>query len=82
MSNNALRTEPPLSSVQAAPSNRSDIISAAEACEILGIHRNTLYKLLETAEIPAFRLTTGGRWRFRRTELESWLQDQEARRRL
>jgi excisionase family DNA binding protein len=82
MSNNALRTEPPVSTVQTTPSNRSDVISAAEACEMLGIHRNTLYKLLETAEIPAFRLTTGGRWRFRRSELERWLEDQEARRRL
>lgn len=60
----------------------SDIISAPEACEFLGIHRNTLYKLIEEEAIPAFRLIKGGRWKFRRSELEQWLQDQQARRRL
>jgi excisionase family DNA binding protein len=60
----------------------SDVISAAQACAMLGVHRNTLYKLLETEELPAFRLTKGGRWRFRRSELQSWLQDKEATRRL
>jgi excisionase family DNA binding protein len=66
---------------RSAPAD-SDVISAAQACAMLGVHRNTLYKLLETEELPAFRLTKGGRWRFRRSELQSWLQDKEATRRL
>jgi len=58
---------------------RSDIISVPQACEFLGVHRNTLYKLIREGEIPAFRLVKGGRWKFRRSELEQWLEDCEAR---
>jgi excisionase family DNA binding protein len=66
-----------------SPARRdSDVISTSEACLILGVHRNTLYKLLETEELPAFRLSKGGRWRFRRSELQGWLEDKEAKRRL
>jgi excisionase family DNA binding protein len=61
------------------PPPSADIMSVAEACAFLSVHRNTLYKLLREGEIPAFRLTTGGRWKFRRRELEQWLEDRQAR---
>ncbi len=57
----------------------NETLSAAEACAFLAVHRNTLYKLISEGEIPAFRLTTGGRWKFRRTDLEDWLADRKAR---
>ncbi len=60
----------------------SDIISVPEACKFLGIHRNTLYKLIQAGEIPAFRMTTGGRWKFRRSELVHWLEDKQSRNQL
>ena len=60
----------------------SDIISVPEACTFLGVHRNTLYKLIQAGEIPAFRMMTGGRWKFRRSELEQWLEDKQSRARL
>lgn len=56
------------------------LISVAGACEFLGVHRNTLYKLIREGEIPAFRLIRGGRWKFRRSDLEQWLEDRKARR--
>jgi excisionase family DNA binding protein len=58
---------------------RSEFMSVPEASEFLSIHRNTLYKLIAGGEIPAFRLTTGGRWKFRRSDLEDWLTDRQAR---
>ena len=58
---------------------RSEVMSVPEASEFLSIHRNTLYKLIAEGEIPAFRLTTGGRWKFRRSDLEDWLTDRQAR---
>lgn len=58
---------------------RSEILSVPQACEFLAVHRNTLYKLISEGEIPAFRLTKGGRWKFRRRELEIWLEDRQAR---
>jgi excisionase family DNA binding protein len=57
----------------------SDIISLPEACGFLGIHRNTLYKLIQAGEVPAFRMIKGGRWRFRKSELEQWLEDRQSR---
>jgi excisionase family DNA binding protein len=61
------------------PADRPDVLSVADACAFLAIHRNTLYKLITEGEIPAFRLSKGGRWKFRRTDLEDWLADRQAR---
>ena len=58
----------------------SEIISVREACKFLSVHRNTLYKLIREGEIPAFRLIRGGRWRFRKQDLDEWLHDRQARR--
>ena len=60
----------------------SDIISVPEACKFLGVHRNTIYKLIQAGEIPAFRMMTGGRWKFRKSELEQLLEDKQSRARL
>lgn len=57
----------------------SDVISVPEACEFLGVHRNTLYKLIRAGEVPAFKLMSGGRWKFRRSALEQWLEDRQGR---
>jgi excisionase family DNA binding protein len=57
----------------------TEIMSQADACAFLAISRNTLYKLISEGEIPAFRLTKGGRWKFRRSDLEDWLADRKAR---
>jgi len=54
-----------------------DVISVAEACGFLGVHRNTLYRLIREEELPAFRMSRGGRWRFRRAHLRDWLEDKQ-----
>jgi excisionase family DNA binding protein len=56
-----------------------EVLSVPEACLFLSIHRNTLYKLIREGEIPAFRLITGGRWKFRRNDLEQWVEDRHIR---
>ena len=56
--------------------------SVPEACRFLRVHRNSLYKLIRDGELPAFRLMQGGRWRFRKRDLEQWLEDCQARRML
>lgn len=58
----------------------NDIISAPEACKVLRVHRNTLYRLIQEGEIPAFKLLSGGQWRFRREALEQWIDDKQGRR--
>ena len=57
----------------------TDIISVPEACRVLGVHRNTLYKLIQEGEIPAFKLVTGGHWKFRRAALLEWIDDKQGR---
>jgi excisionase family DNA binding protein len=57
----------------------SDILSVPEACRFLSVHRNTLYKLIRAGELPAFRLITGGHWKFRKTDLAEWLETRRAR---
>ena len=54
-------------SLQEQQESGTEIISVAEACDFLGVHRNTIYKLIREGEIPAFRLITGGRWKFRKS---------------
>ena len=58
-----------------------DLISVPEACRFLGVHRNTLYRLIHEAELPAFKMTRGGRWRLRRNDLQNWLEDKQGARR-
>ena len=70
---NALRKE------EAVQVRGTEIISVAEACDFLGVHRNTLYKLITEGNLPAFRLTSGGRWKFRRSDLEDWVENRQAR---
>jgi excisionase family DNA binding protein len=69
-------------SITSGNEDMSDILGMSEACKFLKVHRNTLYKLISDGELPAFRMMQGGRWRFRKSELEQWLEDCQARRRL
>jgi len=58
------------------------VISVAEACRVLGVHRNTLYRLIHEENLPAFKMSRGGQWRLRRAELLSWLDDKQGARRV
>lgn len=47
-----------------------DFLTPKEVMEELAIGKNTLYRLLNSGELPAFRI--GKLWRVRRVDLESW----------
>ena len=47
-----------------------DFLTPKEVMEELAIGKNTLYRLLNSGELPAFRI--GTLWRVRRVDLESW----------
>ena len=50
-----------------------EVLTGAQVMQILSISRNTLYHLIKTGQIPAFRL--GKRcWRFRREDLDYYLK--------
>ncbi len=49
----------------------SEILTLDEVAAYLKAGKRTVYRLAQKGEIPAFKL--GGTWRFRRSELDSWI---------
>lgn len=47
------------------------VLTSAEAMEILGVGKNTLYRLLNSGELPAIRI--GRSWRIANTEIERFI---------
>ena len=45
-----------------------------EVAAYLKINEKTAYKLTAEGKIPGFKV--GGSWRFRRTEIETWIEKQ------
>jgi excisionase family DNA binding protein len=55
-------------------SSDNKLLTPKEVCEMLHIHRATLYKLIRKGKLPSFKI--GGDWRFRTDLLESWMAEQ------
>jgi excisionase family DNA binding protein len=51
-----------------------DILTLDEVAVYLKAGKRTVYRLATNGQIPAFKL--GGTWRFRRSELDRWIDDQ------
>ena len=47
-----------------------------QASQYLGVSADTLYKYVAEGKIPAFKL--GNRWRFKKTLLDEWMEQQSA----
>jgi excisionase family DNA binding protein len=56
------------------PSGTSPVMTVAEVCAFLQIHRSTLYHLIKAGEIPFFRM--GRAYRFTRQAIDEWRQVQ------
>lgn len=54
-------------------SQSSEWVSLGEAAEIIGVHPATIRNWAERGELP-FRRTPGGHRRFRRADLQQWLE--------
>jgi len=52
----------------------TDIMTSREVAEYLRLPITTVYKLASEKGIPAFR--AGKHWRFRRTDIEEWINIQ------
>lgn len=50
-----------------------EILTLEEVAAYLKAGKRTVYRLAQKGEIPAFKL--GGTWRFRRSELGSWIAE-------
>jgi len=51
-----------------------EIMTVSGLAEFLHCHQSTVYRLLKSGQIPAFKL--GSDWRFRRSDIEAWIAGQ------
>ena len=51
-----------------------DILTIREVAEYLKVTERTLYRLVQEAQLPAFKV--GNSWRFRRDDLARWISKQ------
>lgn len=58
-------------------SNNTEVLTTAEARQLLRMGRNAFYSALREGRLPVFRV--GRVYRFRRTALEQWMTEQEER---
>jgi excisionase family DNA binding protein len=49
-----------------------EILTTKEVCSLLKTRRLSLYKLVKSGEIPAFRM--GRAWKFERGAIEAWIR--------
>ncbi len=52
-----------------------EILTIKELASYLKIAEKTAYRFVSEGRIPGFRV--GGSWRFRRSEIERWIAEQE-----
>jgi excisionase family DNA binding protein len=50
-----------------------ELLMSEEVCEMLRIHRTTLYKLARQGKIPSFRV--GSDWRFPKDLILRWIAE-------
>ncbi len=55
----------------------TDILTIKEVAEYLKVKEKTAYKLVAEGKIPGFKV--GGSWRFRKQEIEEWIEKQSQR---
>jgi excisionase family DNA binding protein len=48
-----------------------EILTLPEVAQLLKVAEKTVYGMAQKGELPAFKV--GGQWRFRRTDLDAWI---------
>ena len=51
-----------------------EILTVREVAEFLKVTERTIYRLATEGQIPSFKV--GGSWRFQRTDLIQWMNEQ------
>ena len=55
-------------------SDAREVMNIRQASQYLGVSPDTLYKYVGENKIPAFKL--GNRWRFKKSKLDEWMEEQ------
>jgi excisionase family DNA binding protein len=50
-----------------------EVLTLNEVCQMLRVHKITLYKMVKAGKIPAFRI--GSDWRFRQDAILRWIAE-------
>lgn len=53
----------------------TDILTIQEVADYLRITQKTAYRLAANDTLPGFKV--GGSWRFRKCEIEEWIEEQK-----
>lgn len=54
------------------------VLTLDEVAEFLKVHPSTIYRLLKSHSIPAFKV--GSDWRFNQESIERWIKEREQER--
>lgn len=54
----------------------SEILTIKEVAILLKVGDRTVYALAQQAQLPGFKV--GGQWRFKRHDLEAWIEQQKS----
>jgi excisionase family DNA binding protein len=57
--------------------NSSQVMTVNELADFLRVHRSTVYRLLKTNSLPAFRV--GSDWRFNAETVNEWMNRKQGR---
>ena len=52
-----------------------EILTLKEVAEYLRLAEKTAYRLAQNGKLPGFKV--GGSWRFKRKDIESWIEQQK-----
>jgi excisionase family DNA binding protein len=53
-----------------------EILTLEEVSKLLKVAEKTVYTMAQNKELPAFKVR--GQWRFRREDINSWIEQQKA----
>ena len=54
-----------------------EILTLPEVAQLLKVAQKTVYTMAQKGELPAFKV--GGQWRFRRADLDAWIDSKTRR---
>lgn len=53
-----------------------EILTLPEVAQLLKVAEKTVYSMAQKGLLPAFKV--GGQWRFKRADLDQWIEEQKA----
>lgn len=55
---------------------QDEILTLPEVAQLLKVAEKTVYSMAQKGQLPAFKV--GGKWRFKRVDLDAWIEQQKA----